>query len=214
VAGKEGATGENRVSLSQPKTDESGGEPNGESQGGVGTLHHRSATTDDDADDVDRVFDVLANRRRRQILYLLDDAEDNAADVPELASTIAAWEEGIADPVAVTYDDRKSVQAAVYQHHAPKMAAAGLVEFDKRACRLELDPDVDVDALLDRTPEPSGDADNRALSAVSVSAVALATTVSHLASPGVVSGAVAVVVLVVCACALAGLAHDAYTDDD
>ncbi|SEV87820.1 DUF7344 domain-containing protein [Halobacterium jilantaiense] len=202
------------MSVSQTKPDESGREPDNQDESGVGTLQHRSATTDDNADDVDRVFDVLANRRRRQILYLLDDAENNAAEVPELASTIAAWEEGIADPVSVTYDDRKSVQAAVYQHHAPKMAAADLVEFDKRACRLELDPDVDVDALLDRTPEPADDGDNRALSAVSVSAVALATTVSHLASPAVVSGPVAVVVLVVCACALAGLAHDAYTNDD
>lgn len=212
MAQKEHSAEDNRVSISQPKTDESGGEPNSQHQGGIGTLHHKSATTDD-ADDVSRVFDVLANRRRRQILYLLDDAEDNAAEVPDLASTIAAWEEGIADPVSVTYDDRKSVQAAVYQHHAPKMAAADLVEFDKRACRLELDADVDVDALLDRTPEPSDGASSGRLSiiSVSISAVALATTVSHLTSPSVVSGPVAAVVLVVCALGLAALAHDTTT---
>lgn len=205
-------TGENRVSISQAKTDESGSKPDGRPVGGVGTLQHRCATSDDDADDVNRVYDVLSNRRRRQILYLLDDAEDDAAEVPELASTIAAWEEGIDDPEAVTYDDRKSVQAAVYQHHAPKMEAAGLVDFDKRACRLELD--TDVDALLDRTPEHAPATEGWERSAVSVSAVALATTVSHFAAPSVVGRNVALAVLVVCAWALGALAYDTYSDAD
>ena len=205
-------TGENRVSISQAKTDESGSEPGGRPVGGVGTLQHRCATSDDDADDVNRVYDVLSNQRRRQILYLLDDADENAAEVPELASTIAAWEKGIDDPGAVTYDDRKSVQAAVYQHHAPKMEAAGLVDFDKRACRLELD--TDVDALLDRTPEHEPATEGWERSAVSVSAVALATTVSHFAAPAIVGRNVALAVLVVCACALGALAYDAHTQDD
>lgn len=198
------------MSISQARTDESGGEPNAEHGGGVGTLQHRCATEDDDADDVNRVYDVLANRRRRQLLYLLDDADENAADVPTLASTIAAWEKDIDDPAAVTYDDRKSVQAAVYQHHAPKMAAAGLVEFDKRACRLELD--TDVDALLDRTPETEPTAAGWERSAVSVSAVALAATVSHVAAPALVGRYVTLTVLVVCACLLAALAHDAHSN--
>ena len=199
--------GGNRVSISQTKTEEPGREPDGRSGGGVGTLQHRSATTDDDADDVNRVYDVLSNRRRRQLLYLLDEGESDTAEVPELASTIAAWEEDIDDPRAVTYDDRKSVQAAVYQHHAPKMAAAGLVDFDKRACQLELT--ADVDALLDRRPGPDAASEGWERPAVSVSAVALATTVSHFAAPGVVGANLALAVLVVCACALATLAHDA-----
>jgi DNA-binding transcriptional ArsR family regulator len=201
-----GDSGENRVSISQAKTEEPGREPDGRAEGGVGTLQHRSATTDDDADDVNRVYDVLSNRRRRQILYLLDEVEDNAAEVPELASTIAAWEEDIDDPHAVTYDDRKSVQTAVYQHHAPKMEAAGLVDFDKRACRLELT--ADVDALLDRTPEREPATEEWERPAVSVSAVALATTVSHFAAPTLVGANVALAVLVVCACALVALALD------
>jgi hypothetical protein len=98
-------------------------------------------------EDLDLVHDVLSNRRRRQILRLLEADPDQSATVPELASTIAAWEMDIDDPEAVSYDDRKSLQSTIYQHHAPKMAAAELVEFDKRSGRLELD--TDEDALSD-----------------------------------------------------------------
>jgi DNA-binding transcriptional ArsR family regulator len=123
---------------------------------GVTVLRDRREGMAGDPEDLDLVHDVLSNQRRRQILHLLEAGPEDSAHVSELASTIAAWEQGIDDPETVSYDDRKSVQTTIYQHHAPKMAAAGLVEFDKRAGRVELDRQ----GTHIRVREDEGDADD------------------------------------------------------
>lgn len=126
--------------MSQPRSEDPRGErttPNS----GVTVLRDSLGESSREPEDLDLVHDVLSNRRRRQILRLLEADPDQSATVPELASTIAAWEMDIDDPEAVSYDDRKSLQSTIYQHHAPKMATAGLVEFDKRSGRIELDTD-------------------------------------------------------------------------
>ena len=106
--------------------------------GGITVLRNRLNEGTSNPDDLDLIYDSLSNHRRRQMLYLLEAAPDKSATVPDLASTIAAWEMDIDRPDTVNYDERKSVQSTIYQHHAPKMADAGLIEFDKRTSRLEL----------------------------------------------------------------------------
>ena len=108
------------------------------SGGGVTVLCERLHQETRDPDEIDRIYDSLSNHRRRQMLHLLEADSDQSSTVPDLASTIAAQELDIDCPDTVGYDERKSVQSSIYQHHAPKMADAGLVEFDKRTSRLEL----------------------------------------------------------------------------
>lgn len=162
--------------MTQSRSKNPGGETTAPSNG-VTVLRDSLKESTRKPEDLDLVHDVLSNQRRRQILQLLEADPDQSATVPELASTIAAWEMDMDDPEAVSYDDRKSLQSTIYQHHAPKMATAGLVEFDKRSGRLELAADEDS-VTDDETPttatqlwkEPAAAAAGTAASIVSVAA--------------------------------------------
>ena len=78
----------------------------------------------------DRVFELLSNRRRRLVLYYLQEQAGEDATVRELASEIAAWENGV-ETVAVTYKQRKRVYTSLYQSHLPKMDEYGVVEYEQ-----------------------------------------------------------------------------------
>ncbi len=174
------------MNTTQVRTDD-GDEETTTPCGGVTVLCERLDEGTRNPDDLNLIYDVLSNYRRRQMLQLLGAESDNSATIPDLASTIAAWEIDVDDPDAVSYDERKSVQSTIYQHHAPKMADAGLVEFDKRTSRLELtdraarlglggdDADVDGSAGDDRKWVSSDTAAVTGALAVAVSVAATAT---------------------------------------
>ncbi|WP_423996598.1 DUF7344 domain-containing protein [Halorubrum trapanicum] len=91
------------------------------------------STADADADDL---LELLSNRRRRYLWRALRrDGPD--LELSEASRRIAAWENDI-DPADVEYDQRKSVYNSLHQFHCPKMADAGLVEFDKRGSTVRL----------------------------------------------------------------------------
>jgi DNA-binding transcriptional ArsR family regulator len=100
------------------------------------------------------LFDLLANRRRRFALHYLK-REAGPVEMGELSSHVAAWERGVA-PEQVSYDERKTVHTSLYQHHAPRLDDAGLVEYDARRGEVRLtergaDMDVYLDAVRGRT---------------------------------------------------------------
>lgn len=177
-------------------------------RGGVPVLCERLDGEVWSPDDLDLVYDVLSNHRRRQMLQILESEPNDSATIPDLASRIAAWEMDIDRPDAVSYDDRKSVQSTIYQHHAPKMAEAGLVEFDKRTSRLELGDrsahleltgdDADVDGVVDGEGG-EGFPDAAAVAGAVTVAVSVAATATAVGPPtaavvlvtSVVTGAVA-----------------------
>lgn len=84
---------------------------------------------------MDAVYDVLANRRRRYAIHYLKQVDDRV-EFGELAEQIAAWERGKSRH-EVTSDERKYAYSALQQRHLPKLHDLGLVEFDKRAGRVE-----------------------------------------------------------------------------
>ncbi|QLG28551.1 hypothetical protein HUG10_13795 [Halorarum halophilum] len=75
----------------------------------------------------DTVFEVLADRDRRAALSYLRESEDDAVSFETLTTHVA---ERDADP-----DGRDRGQLAVRLHHAtvPRLAGAGLVEYDARS---------------------------------------------------------------------------------
>ena len=77
--------------------------------------------------DRDAVFDLLASRRRRQMLAHLD--ADGPATLRELAKTLTAAEEG--EPVADLPDDEiRRVYISLYQYHLPNLEDLGVVTVD------------------------------------------------------------------------------------
>jgi hypothetical protein len=84
--------------------------------------------TGDDLLSNKRVYDLLADTRRRYALHYLKQA-DATVQVRDLAEQVAAWENGkeIAD---LTSQERKRVYISMYQSHLPTLDKRGIVEYD------------------------------------------------------------------------------------
>jgi DNA-binding transcriptional ArsR family regulator len=110
-----------------------------------------STTVDSDGDgtveegpaiDLDQVFGVLGNRRRRDILRYLA-AESEGSRLGTLAERIAARECG-KDVSQINSQERKRVYVALYQCHLPKMADVGAITYDKPRGTVERGPNFDL----------------------------------------------------------------------
>ncbi|WP_247729796.1 DUF7344 domain-containing protein [Halovivax limisalsi] len=76
----------------------------------------------------DTILELLANRRRRYLLYALR-GRTEPVELSRLAETVAGWEHNV-PPDEVAQNDYKSVYVSSVQCHVPKLAEAGVVEHD------------------------------------------------------------------------------------
>lgn len=76
------------------------------------------------------VFSLLANARRRSLLYLL--VESQYGNVDGLATKIAAWE-GECSLREVSDDDQREVAVSLIHHHLPRLAEENVVDYDARS---------------------------------------------------------------------------------
>jgi hypothetical protein len=105
----------------------------------------------------DVVFDILKNQRCRLVLQYLREADD-PAKLGTLAEHIAAFENGVA-PTGLNAQQRKRVYIGLYQCHLPKMADAGVVDFDQDRGTVAINGSGEallafLDADGDTTPSP------------------------------------------------------------
>lgn len=92
--------------------------------------------------DLDAVFDLLRNRRRRDVLQCVR-AASGPVDIGTLAIRIAARECG-KEPDEVTSTERKRVYISLYQCHLSKMDELDAVEYDERSGTVEAGADYEV----------------------------------------------------------------------
>lgn len=90
----------------------------------------------------DVIFEVLKNRRRREVLEYLQ-STDGEAKLSELAERIAAWENDIT-VAALNSTQRKRVYVALYQTHLPKMDDAGVIDYDSDRGTVRLADNADI----------------------------------------------------------------------
>ena len=142
-----------------------------------------TVATDDDAPheeavdlSLDTVFEILKNRRRRDILQYLWN-HDGSADIGELAEHIAALENDI-EVAALSSSQRKRVYIGLYQCHLPKMDDAGIVGFDKHRGTIEL-----CDTAAELAPYLTGNAEET--TAVSPWSLSVTLVVGALVPAGV-----------------------------
>lgn len=96
----------------------------------------------------DTLFSILENRRRREALRYLR-RSGGSATLSDVAEQIAAVENDV-DVAGLSSDERKRVYIALYQCHLPKMAMAGVIDFDKDRGTVELRDEAEqLDAYLD-----------------------------------------------------------------
>ncbi len=100
--------------------------------------------------DLDHVFDVLRNQRRRDVLRYLE-ASSDPVPIGELAEQLAAWEndKSVAE---LTSSERKRMYVGLYQSHLPKMDDLAVVDFDKP--RGVIAPGDDIDAFVQYLEQP------------------------------------------------------------
>lgn len=78
--------------------------------------------------DLDVVFDILSDRRRRIVLNHLRDADEEWVDVGDLAERIAAWEIELVDPTTVSVE---SIEINLVHGHLPKLDATDVIDYDE-----------------------------------------------------------------------------------
>lgn len=99
----------------------------------------------------DVAFEILTNARRRYALAYLR-SQSEAVSIGELAEAVAAWEHDTSVEM-VSSKERKSVYTSLYQTHLPKMADAGVVEYDRQRGIVTLaDGATDLDGYRAPTP--------------------------------------------------------------
>ncbi|WP_435175134.1 DUF7344 domain-containing protein [Halorussus sp. AFM4] len=89
---------------------------------------------------LDTVFELLADRRRRYALYCLAAVgEDRVLDLDDVAARVAEWEreweasgDGEDAGDSDSGDRRERVRVDLHHNHLPRLADAGLVDYDAR----------------------------------------------------------------------------------
>lgn len=111
-----------------------------------------SASADAETMSRDTAFEILTNARRRYALAYLR-TRSAPASIGELAEVIAAHERDTTVDL-ISSKERKSVYTSLYQTHLPKMADAGVVDYDRHRGTVALADGADeLDDYLSPTPD-------------------------------------------------------------
>jgi hypothetical protein len=84
----------------------------------------------DVTDSFDSVFDVLSVARRRYLLYHLFRMEGDVAELDDAVDAVRQY--GAAGPDETERPDRETVRIDLHHVHLPKLAEAGVLDFDRR----------------------------------------------------------------------------------
>lgn len=95
------------------------------------TAEH-SATDSPDRELLDRVFRLLRDRRRCYLYVYLQFHPSDEVSVNHLVEQIMAWEQTLGAP-QVSRDD---ILIALTHNHLPKLADAGVIDYDREAGRV------------------------------------------------------------------------------
>jgi hypothetical protein len=122
--------------------------------------------------ELDQVFEILKNQRRRYVLQYLNEVDDTVS-MSDLAEEIAAWENG-KDVSQLSSSERKRVYVGLYQCHLPKMDSMGVVSFNKPRGLIERGPNAEVfDEYLQTDASDEGPAWHRVHATVAGASVVL-----------------------------------------
>jgi len=81
-------------------------------------------------------YRALAAKRRRRVLYYL--LETNRSSVEELATVLCGWEATSGETMQTT-GDRRECLIVLSHNHLPKLAEAGLVEYNPTTGSVRVD---------------------------------------------------------------------------
>lgn len=125
--------------------DDPGGDCSGDWGGSPDGLVRDSSVSDD----LDRFLDVLADRRRRYLLYYLVARQDEAVEREELTEAVCEYERAGAD----TSDepDPESVSTDLHHRVLPRLDDEGVLDYDTRQGTVRVTYHSSLAALLEVT---------------------------------------------------------------
>lgn len=81
---------------------------------------------------LEQLLKLLANRRRRYVLYYLDEVETAVVTLDQLADQLVEWEREWDRYEGTTQTHRECVRIALHHNHLPRLADANLIDYDAR----------------------------------------------------------------------------------
>ncbi|WP_254532916.1 DUF7344 domain-containing protein [Natrinema gelatinilyticum] len=97
----------------------------------------------------DELFSIMANQRRRYVLYYLHDAARDTVEYNELTETIARWETPSGeDP---PNDHLEALELELQHHHLPKLGDHGIIDYDSRSKMIRYGNDFSKQEWLEKT---------------------------------------------------------------
>jgi len=103
----------------------------------------------DPSPSAETLFDLLQNRHRRYALYSLDGNEDTVVTLSELTEEVLDWERRMNAGKESTAELETRIRVSLHHTHLPKMAEAGLVEYDSRSETVRKENAPSVVAFMD-----------------------------------------------------------------
>ena len=88
---------------------------------------------------------LTADSRRRKVLQHLMENGDEAITIDEL---VAGIEGDVSPPARATGDAEERLRIELHHTHLPKLAAAGLIDYDERNGTLQYHAREDIEALV------------------------------------------------------------------
>ena len=95
---------------------------------------------------LDETLRLLADERRREMIYALDRAETDSFTYDEVVDAVA--ENG-----GLPQDHRDRLEVEMTHVHLPKMDENGLIEYDEEEEVITYDPDEEIEELMDVVEE-------------------------------------------------------------
>lgn len=83
-------------------------------------------------DATQQLFDLLAVRRRRYLLYHIQESADDTVDFDDAVDRVVEWERAD-DAPGPEEAHRHDVAVSFHHAHIPKLVEAGAVEYDERS---------------------------------------------------------------------------------
>jgi len=94
----------------------------------------------------DKLLELAASRTRRIVLRQLVEEEDGCAGVEELVSTVCA---ALGPTVGKQLASHEAVRTRLHHRHLPKLAGAGVIEYEEDGSRVRYYPNERLEALLE-----------------------------------------------------------------
>lgn len=97
---------------------------------------------------VDTVFDLLRDRRRRYVLYALDDADGSVVPLEDVVEAVLTYEAAVSE--TGERPPGQVVRTNLVHEHLPRLSSAGVIERNARTGEIRVDAHPLLDEWLGR----------------------------------------------------------------